>query len=62
MQPIWHHYYEEAAALLFVADAAQPNRLADAAMLLFELLQDSQLQVRWQRRGAPVYIRGHMIR
>ena len=45
MQPIWHHYYEEAAAVLFVVDAAQPSRLADAAMLLFDLLQDPQLQV-----------------
>ncbi|WIA21560.1 hypothetical protein OEZ85_000755 [Tetradesmus obliquus] len=44
MQPIWHHYYEEAAAVLFVVDAAQPSRLADSAMLLFDLLQDPQLQ------------------
>lgn len=45
MQPIWHHYYEEPAAVLFVVDAAQPSRLADSAMLLFDLLQDPQLQV-----------------
>jgi hypothetical protein len=56
MQPIWHHYYEEAAAVLFVVDAAQPSKLADAAMLLFELLQDAQLQVIRQRRRSSVYV------
>ncbi|KAF6263824.1 ADP-ribosylation factor family-domain-containing protein [Scenedesmus sp. NREL 46B-D3] len=44
MQPIWHHYYDEAAAVLFVVDAAQTSSLADAAMLLFDLLQDQHLQ------------------
>jgi hypothetical protein len=61
MQPIWHHYYEEAVAVLFVVDAAQPSRMADAAMLLFELLLDSQLQVGRQRCGCLVCMRGHVI-
>lgn len=46
MQPIWHHYYAEAAAVLFVVDVAAPEAIAEAAIQLFDLLKQPQLQVR----------------
>lgn len=51
MQPIWHHYFGEAAAVLYVVDAAQPAALADAALTLFDLLQHPHLQVKTYSDG-----------
>ena len=45
MQPIWHHYFAEATAVMFVIDAAAPSSLAGAAMAVFDLLEHQQLQV-----------------
>lgn len=54
MQPLWHHYYSEASAVLFVVDAAAAAKVAEAAIILFGLLQHEQLQVRYQIFAVPL--------
>eukprot|EP00879_Flechtneria_rotunda_P011623 GHRR01012141.1.p1 GENE.GHRR01012141.1~~GHRR01012141.1.p1 ORF type:complete len:217 (+),score=72.96 GHRR01012141.1:182-832(+) len=46
MRPIWHNYYSEAVAVVFVVDAAAPSALAEATMELFELLQHPTLHAK----------------
>lgn len=45
MQTLWHHYFTEAVAVLFVVDAAAAASLADASTALLSLLQHPDLQV-----------------
>lgn len=43
MREIWEHYFEEATALMFVVDAADPKRLPEAEKELGRLLSDNRL-------------------
>ena len=50
MREIWEHYFDEASALMFVVDAADPARLPEAEKELSRLLSDSRLS------GIPILL------
>eukprot|EP00940_MAST-03C_sp_MAST-3C-sp2_P002891 g2891.t1 len=43
MREIWEHYYEEASAIMFVIDAADPRRVPEAEKELRRLVGDKRL-------------------
>jgi ADP-ribosylation factor related protein 1 len=50
LRELWGNYFDESHAILFVVDAADPGRLAEARRELETLLGDSRL------RGVPVLV------
>ena len=45
MLPLWHVYYSECSALVYVVDAADAAALTQAAVELFEMLEHADLAV-----------------